>query len=137
MNFRALKWVYSLVDFFQGRSFLACSVYVCMYVFVSLVCLPLTPIEIFTGFCFGVPFGILLDVIGRVLGAVVSFLIARGLLYLDADCPCCDYVKHHPVLKGVGRAVEERGMRFLIMFNLAYVPVAVKNYGLGFVPEVS
>lgn len=40
------------------------------------------------------------------------------------------------MLRGVGKAVEERGLRFLVLFNIAYVPVAVKNYGLGFVPEV-
>merc|ERR1712154_352265 len=38
---------------------------------------------------------------------------------------------------GIGSAVEEQGLRFLILFNMAYIPVAVKNYGLGFIPEVT
>jgi len=125
----ALVWV----DFFHARSIKACLCYTLLYVTVSLACIPLTPFEILTGFCFGIPLGIVLDIIGRIAGALLSFLIARFLSSHGLDCR---HITGNAVLKGVGRAVEEQGFRFLVLFNLAYVPVAVKNYGLGFVPGV-
>merc|ERR1712241_977774 len=67
-------------------------------------------------------------------GAAMSFWIARVLLFKGLQC-CC--VQGAQVMKGVGTAVKEQGLRFIVLFNFAYVPVAVKNYGLGFVPEVS
>lgn len=107
--------------------------YIGVYIFVSLTCIPLTPFEIFTGFCFGVPFGLCLDLVGRLSGAAIAFAIARILACWGVNCNrCCGTT----VLRGVGLAVEEQGLRFMVLFNLAYVPVAVKNYGLGFVPEV-
>lgn len=129
----ALKMALAWVGFFHTRSIKACLSYMLLYVTVSLVCIPLTPFEILTGFCFGIPLGIVLDICGRILGAVLSFLIARFLASRGLDCR---NVTGHAVLKGVGRAVEDQGFRFLVLFNLAYVPVAVKNYGLGFVPGV-
>eukprot|EP00930_Biecheleria_cincta_P000010 TRINITY_DN10001_c0_g1_i2.p1 TRINITY_DN10001_c0_g1~~TRINITY_DN10001_c0_g1_i2.p1 ORF type:complete len:226 (+),score=31.39 TRINITY_DN10001_c0_g1_i2:167-844(+) len=92
MNARVLGLIMSLASFFRTKSLAAVLSYLMIYVVASLCCVPLTPLEMFTGFCFGVPFGIV--------------------------------------------AVEEQGLRFLVMFNLAYVPVAVKNYGLALVPEV-
>eukprot|EP00928_Gymnodinium_smaydae_P071728 TRINITY_DN55230_c0_g1_i1.p1 TRINITY_DN55230_c0_g1~~TRINITY_DN55230_c0_g1_i1.p1 ORF type:complete len:291 (-),score=37.83 TRINITY_DN55230_c0_g1_i1:217-1089(-) len=130
---RALKFVFSLLGFFSSKSLQACMIYILVYVVVCLVCVPLTPFEIFTGFCFGIPFGIVLDIIGRVMGSVLSFMIARTLWKHGSGCPC---IRGEAVLRGVGKSVEERGFRFLILFNLAYVPVAVKNYGLGLVPNV-
>jgi len=125
----------SSLAFFRTRTWSACGAYVAMYVAASLLGVPLTPFEIFTGFCFGVGFGIILDVTGRVLGAVISFCIARLLSWSGAaSCPC---VSGEAVLRGVGKAVQEDGLKFLILLNMAYVPVAVKNYGLGFIPEVS
>jgi len=130
---RVLSTLLSLIDFFRTKSPLACVTYELIYVATSLLCLPLTPIEIFTGFCYGVPFGIVLDIIGRIVGAVLSFTIARALSRQGSGCSS---LRAAAVLRGVGQAVEEQGLRFLVLFNLACVPVAVKNYGLGFVPEV-
>jgi len=135
LHARLLAGLFTSVAFFRTRSLAACAWYVLAYVTASLSCVPLTPFEIFTGFCFGLPLGLLLDVTGRVLGAVMSFSIARmlsrrgyvSLPFLSGDSA---------VLRGVGNAIEEEGLRFLVLFNMAYVPVAVKNYGLGFVPEV-
>jgi len=129
----ALKVALAWVGFFHTRSIEACLSYTLLYVTVSLVCIPLTPFEILTGFCFGIPLGIVLDIFGRIVGAMLSFLIARALSSHGLDCR---HITGNAVLKGVGRAVDEQGFRFLVLFNLAYVPVAVKNYGLGFVPGV-
>jgi len=137
LNSRAFGWVLSLVGFFQTRSLQAIAIYVLIYIAVCLSCLPLTPLEVLTGFCFGVPNGIFIDITGRVLGSVMSFLIARFVLAkMGSNCFCVTDLKGAAVLRGVGKAVEEKGLRFLVLFNLAYVPVAVKNYGLGFVSEV-
>lgn len=128
--------VLASVDFFREKTLRACATYVAAYVVVSMSGVPLTPFEVLTGFCFGIPLGIVLDLVGRLLGASLSFLAARQASRCLDDCPCCGNLKSSPVLRGVGRAVEQQGLRFLVLFNLAYVPVAVKNYGLGFVPEV-
>jgi len=128
-----LNVVIPCVVYFQSRTPMACLSYMALYVAVSLSCVPLTPFEILTGFCFGIPLGIILDITGRVTGAALSFLAARALSHSGVDCPC---VTGEAVMAGVGKAVEEHGFRFLLLFNLAPMPVAVKNYGLGFVPEV-
>ncbi len=110
-----LGWVMGMVSFFQTKSLNACVTYVFIYVVMQMSCLPLTPLEIFTGFCFGVPLGIFIDIIGRLSGAVASFLIARGLSKLNAQ-ECCSSVKSAAVLRGVGTAVEEQGLKFPSLF---------------------
>lgn len=130
---QVLHVLVSWVAFFRTRSLAACSSYLLAYLCANLFCVPLTPFEILTGFIFGLPYGILVDVIGRTLSALVCFNISRMLVRSNAECGC---LKGSTVAKGVGSAVEEQGLRFLILFNLAYMPAAVKNYGLGFVPEV-
>lgn len=130
---KLLHAILSCAGFFQTRSVFACACYILMYIGVQMVCLPITPIEIFTGFCFGVRLGLVVDLIARLSGATLSFNIARLLLYAGVDFAP---MNGQAVLQGVGRAVQEHGLRFLVLFNLAYVPVAIKNYGLGFVPEV-
>jgi len=129
-----LSAILSMTAFFRTKTLWACSTYIAIYVGVSLFCFPLTPLEIFAGFCFGFPFGVLIDIIGRMVGSVLAFGIARLLLlYGPETCAC---VSGQAVLKGVGRATQEHGLRFLVLFNLAYVPAAIKSYGLGFVKEV-
>lgn len=133
----ALSWAVALVTFFRTRSPQACACFVTMYVVSSMSFVPQTPFEIFAGFCFGVPAGIVLDVLGRLCAASLSFLVARALLRRSGDSGIClERIGGRQALRGVGRAVDEQGFRFLVLFNLAYVPVALKNYGLGLVPEV-
>jgi len=130
------EYFFSLVGFFETRSLQACGMYVLIYIVVGMVGLPISPLESFSGFCFGVVLGICLDILGRLTGAIASFLIARNLSRSTGDCGLLANIRGDVVLRGVGKAVESQGLRFLILFNMAYVPVAVKNYGLGFVPEV-
>lgn len=132
-----LDQIISAIAFFRTKTIMSLGAYVASYLAASLLCFPLTPFEIMSGFIFGLPHGILMDMSGRLLGAIVSFGIARllRLLLCKRLESCC--LKGSSVLKGVGAAVEEQGLRFLILFNLAYMPVAVKNYGLGIVPQVS
>lgn len=125
--------IYSLADFFRTRSLSACATYVCIHASAAVLCLPLTPIEIFTGYCFGWRLGVLIDLFGRTLGAVTSFSIARAVARCGVDGGC---ITGQGALRAVGKATEQHGIRFLALFSLAYIPVAVKNYGLGFVKEV-
>lgn len=129
-----LASVASSVAFFRTKSPTACASYVGVYLAANILSVPLTPFEILTGFIFGFHLGVLLDCVGRTLGALVCFQIARMLFRSKMQCPC---MTGNKVLKGIGAAVDEQGMRFLLLFNLAQMPVAIKNYGLGFVPEVS
>jgi len=131
---KLLDFVVSEVVFFHSKSLIACITYIGAYVVSSLLCVPLTPFEILTGFIFGLRFGVCLDIAGRVTGALISFNIARVLSRTKIECFCVQGTRY---MKGIGAAVKEQGLRFVVLFNLAYVPVAVKNYGLGFVPEVS
>merc|ERR1719270_1215500 len=65
--------------FFQTRTPQAFASYFAAHVFVQLVCLPLTPVEIFTGFCFGWLPGICVDIVGRMTGGSLSFGCSRLL----------------------------------------------------------
>jgi len=130
---QALDGVVDSIVFFRTRTAPAVATYSASYVASSLMCMPSTPFEIMSGFNFGLPLGIVVDLCGRMLSAIVSFGVGRLLVRGRLDC--C--IKSNPVLAGVGTAVEEHGFRFLILFNLAYIPVAVKNYGLGMVPQVT
>lgn len=131
---KMLGLVASSVAFFRTRTPLACASYVGVYLGANLLSVPLTPFEITTGFIFGFRLGIFLDTVGRTSGALLCFQMARLLSRSKMKCPC---MTGNKVMKGIGSAVEEQGLRFLILFNLAVMPVAIKNYGLGFVPEVS
>lgn len=121
----------SSVDFFSTGSPQACALYVSIYVASCMVGVPLTLFEVMSGYLFGFALGFAVDMIGQLTASSLSFFVARFLFSYG-----CDLAPKNPVLKGVGRAVDERGLGFLVLFNLLYVPVAIKNFGLGFVPEV-
>jgi len=128
-------WRWKLLAFFRTRTPAACAAYAALYVVFSVFCIPLMPLEVLTGFCFGVPFGIGLDIVGRLSGACLAFLIARTFLKPSSDASCM-LPGGGAVLRGIGKAIDEQGFRLLLLFNMAHIPAAIKNYGLGMVPEV-
>jgi len=135
LHARAVHVALEAVGFFRTRTLAACAAYAALYVIFSVFCIPLMPLEVLTGFCFGVPFGICLDVIGRLSGACLAFLISRTFLQPGMDFSCM-LPGGNAVLRGIGKAVDEQGFRLLLLFNMAHIPAAIKNYGLGMVPEV-
>jgi uncharacterized membrane protein YdjX (TVP38/TMEM64 family) len=125
------KKMVAALGHFSAKSPTGCAQYVLIYATASCLGAPSTFFEVLAGFLFGWPLGVCLDTMGRILSATVSFGTARSLLSFGRGG------MDHPWLEGVGQAVEEQGFPFLILFNLLYIPVAVKNYGLGFIPEVT
>lgn len=123
--------VATAVSYFSARSPAACTEYILIYSVATCLGAPSTFFEVLAGFLFGWRLGVCLDTVSRVLSATASFVVARSLL------SCGRGGMSHPWLEGVGEAVEEQGLPFLILFNLLYIPVAIKNYGLGFIPQVS
>lgn len=121
-----------MVDFFSSATPQACGLYVAIYVVACCAGVPITAFELLTGYLFGWWLGMCLDIIGRMVASAACFLVARSMMRFGFG-PGLDSA----LIQGIGSAVQHQGLRFLVLFNLLYIPVAVKNYGLGFVPEIT
>lgn len=86
-----------------------------------------TPIETAAGIAFGVKKGIICSAIGKIGGAVSSFLLGRHLLF--------DYVneklKDNELLGLVEESIQEHPLRVSLLIRFSPLPEVAKNFGLS------
>mmetsp|Transcript_14266 Transcript_14266/g.33773 ORF Transcript_14266/g.33773 Transcript_14266/m.33773 type:complete len:309 (+) Transcript_14266:174-1100(+) len=100
-------------------------------------CVPTTPLEMACGYAFGMEFGFIVDTLGKLLGSVVSFALGR---YFLRDCAAskCAESGSSGILRAIDQAISNEGsdwqesFQLLVLLQLAYIPVSIKNYGLSF-----
>lgn len=115
---------------------------------------PTTPVELLIGFVFGLP-GLLINVVGKFLGCVASFVLGRTVLrgvarnkfmYREAPQDLAEQTAAdgsrtptHALFVAVEQllAAGPRQIKMLLLIQLAWVPIAFKNYGLALMPAVT
>jgi len=105
---------------------------VLMLILVETICtiliLPATPLNLASGFLFGVGWGSLISVSSTDLAAVISFFIGRYLARGWAE----QEIERRPKFKAVDAAVEKQGMWIIILVRFSPVfPFGLCNYLFG------
>lgn len=97
-----------------------------LYLLLAPLGLPMSPVVFAGGVVFGFARGSLYNVGGLFLGAVASFLLARGLGH--------ELIAHYlgERLKRVERMVSRQGFWALVRVRLLPLPFALVNYGMAF-----
>jgi uncharacterized membrane protein YdjX (TVP38/TMEM64 family) len=106
-------------------------------------CVPTTPLELAAGYAFGVEFGFWVDTLGKLIGCVISFSLGRHCLREFAMRSCLSGEFGADLLRAVDSSLAAspekkdlslpswESIQLLLLIQLAYIPVALKNYGLS------
>mmetsp|Transcript_4547 Transcript_4547/g.9893 ORF Transcript_4547/g.9893 Transcript_4547/m.9893 type:complete len:246 (+) Transcript_4547:116-853(+) len=89
--------------------------------------IPLTPIELALGYLLGVGPAYLVVFTGKVAGCLAAFLLGRTVARDWAQRT----FGRHELLQALDLAVSERPFQICVIVRLAYIPIALKNYGLS------
>jgi len=90
--------------------------------------LPCSILEMVPGLLFGFRTGVVVSIVGKNIGTVISLLLAR---YVLRDRMQEKLMKRFPYLKALEKAVKSEGFPMIVMIRCAYLPMLLKNYGLG------
>ncbi|GBG30522.1 Golgi apparatus membrane protein tvp38 [Hondaea fermentalgiana] len=104
-------------------------VYYTIFLAIWIACLlPCSIVEVVPGFLYGVKVGFAVSLVGKILGATLSFLVCRTFFKAALKRWFFD---NYPTIRVVGKAVEEEGLPVLVVVRLSYVPMIFKNYGIS------
>ncbi|CAK4645310.1 unnamed protein product [Aphanomyces euteiches] len=93
-----------------------------------MFCCPSTVFDLTAGYLFGFGFGSLVAVGGKTLGSVVSFLIGR---YFMKDTVRRKLQEGQPMFRAWVLLLERDALQFVVLVQLASMPIFLKNYGLA------
>ena len=112
----------------KGLGFWGPAAFVGGYAVAALVLAPAFLLTIMAGAIWGLLRGVLYVMIGATLGASLAFLAARYFVHPLVE----RYVRHHPRLAAIDRAVELEGFRLVFLLRLSpVVSYVLLNYVLG------
>ena len=106
-----------------------------------ILCVPSTPFELAVASVYGFRLGCAVVAVGKVLGCISAFHIGRrlGLRYVSRwlEGAQGESISAASLVRALDTAVRVKGWRIILPLQLAYVPIAVKNYGLSLCSGVS
>ena len=126
-------YLISSSDWLQSQGFTGVVVVILTEALWITVCLPSTPIELLIGSTYGFGWGFVIDCIGKTSGCVCSFGIGRTV----GREPVSHWLERsysgrgHRLLKALSLIIATQGWRIVLPFRFAYIPMAIKNYGLS------
>lgn len=102
--------------------------FVAGYALASVLMMPAFLLTIASGALWGFWSGLAATMTGAAVGSTCAFLAARYLVRRHVE----EYVKRHPRLHAVDRAVESEGARLVFLLRLSpAIPYVLLNYVLG------
>jgi uncharacterized membrane protein YdjX (TVP38/TMEM64 family) len=88
---------------------------------------PVTPFELSLGFLFGLGQGYIIVFCGKIIGCGLSYLLGRTVAY---DWAQKQFGKHD-LLRALDLAISRKPFTICLVARAAYIPIALKNYGLA------
>ena len=98
-----------------------------------VLCLPSTPLEMLIGSTYGFGVGFVIDTVGKSTGCMCAFVLGRRV----GRGPVAEWLaktqggRAVQLLRALDVAIATQGWRIVLPFQLAWVPIALKNYGLS------
>lgn len=121
--------VLALLEWVRSLGTLGALIYGLAYVVGTVLLAPVTFLTASSGFLYGPLLGTLIVSPASVLGATISFLLARSF----ARERVAKYIGQHPRFVAIDHAVESNGFKvvFLLRLTPIFFPFSVLNYALG------
>ena len=129
-------WLIAASDWLKSQGVQGAIVVCLAEVIWIALCLPSTPIELLIGSTYGFGWGYVVDSIGKSTGCMCAFAIGRSVgrepvsRWLERSY-ASGGGRAHRLLRALDVAIATQGWRIVLPFQLAYVPIALKNYGLS------
>src|SRR5678816_1260624 len=121
-------WFERLASYVQSLGAIGPAVVVLFYIFCTVLLLPGIAITIASGSLFGLSTGLIVVVLGANLGALCSFLLARGLLRQKV----LGWAAANPKFRSLDQAIGKQGFKMVLLTRLSPVfPFVWLNYLLG------
>ncbi|CAK4705282.1 unnamed protein product [Aphanomyces euteiches] len=89
---------------------------------------PSTLFDLTAGYLFGFGFGNVVALGGKTFGSVVAFLIGR---YVMKDTVRQKLQEGQPMFRAWALLLDRDQLQFVVLLQLAYIPIFIKNYGLA------
>ena len=96
-----------------------------------MAALPVSPVELLAGFTFGFLLSLVICTLGKLGGAILSFMLGRHYGRGCARQRCFQ----SQMLRVLEHAVQRAGFRALVLFQFATLPMATKNYGMAMLSD--
>ena len=123
----SVEWIEEQGEFSFALMTLLISVWV-------VLCLPSSIVEPVPGFLYGFRRGFLVAFLGKSFGSLLCVLIARFVIRPSSLRN--KVFNRFKVLPAIERAVSRDGFRMLLLIRVLYLPLPVKNYGLGMMNNI-
>ncbi len=123
------QWVAVFLGWIHGFGPAGAVVYALVYVTGTVLLVPGTALTAGAGLIYGTVIGTLIVSPASVLGATLSFLIARHFARDWVESK----LEKYPRFKGIDRAIEKNGFKTILLLRLqpVFIPFALLNYALG------
>ena len=96
-----------------------------------MVALPVSPLELLASFTFGFFLSLIICTLGKLGGAILSFMLGRRYGRGCARQRCFQ----PQMLDVLEHAIKRAGFRALVLFQFAALPMATKNYGMAMLSD--
>jgi len=122
-------WLHHFLDWVRRLGTVGKVVYATVYAVGTVLLVPGTLLTAGSGFLYGTIIGTLIVSPASVLGATISFLLARSF----ARDWVAKKVSKYPKFELIDRAIAKNGFRIVLLMRLdpVFLPFAVLNYALG------
>lgn len=121
-------WLLALQAYVKGLGPAGWVVYALVYALCCVLFVPALLLTLGAGAIFGLVEGTIVVVFGATLGALASFLLARGLMRSRIEAMTAG----NPKFRALDRAIGREGAKIVLLIRLAPVfPFTYINYGFG------
>ena len=121
-------WIRSFIEWVQQLGSWGVVIFIFAYALATILFLPGWIFTVGAGLIYGIVGGTLVALTGAVIGASISFLIARYALRRNIE----DYANRSPRFKAIDRAIGQQGWKIIGLLRLSpLIPFNFSNYFYG------
>jgi uncharacterized membrane protein YdjX (TVP38/TMEM64 family) len=99
---------------------------IALYFFGAILALPVSPLEVITGYKYGFATGLLIVVAGKQTGGMVAYWLGRTVF---REFFRTNVMPKWKILRALDGAFKEDGLKMAFAFRSMFIPTPVKNYG--------
>jgi uncharacterized membrane protein YdjX (TVP38/TMEM64 family) len=133
LHFPITEWLLQLSQWLRGQRAGGAVVLCAVEIAWIVLCLPSTPLELLIGSTYGFAAGFVVDTVGKSLGCMGAFALGRHI----GRGPVASWLaktqggRAVQLLRALDVAIATQGWRIVLPFQAAWLPIALKNYGLS------
>eukprot|EP00475_Leptophrys_vorax_P039488 TRINITY_DN713_c0_g1_i1.p1 TRINITY_DN713_c0_g1~~TRINITY_DN713_c0_g1_i1.p1 ORF type:complete len:347 (+),score=75.00 TRINITY_DN713_c0_g1_i1:145-1041(+) len=125
--------LFKLIHIIVEQGWIGKLLYVVFLSVWTVVCFPTTIAELLCGFTFGFGTSVMVSMIGKTVGSILSFLIGK---YGFKDWIQSKIEGKYPLMQAIQRAVVQKPWQIIFLTRISMLPIALKNYGVSIMPGV-